>query len=106
MTAPLFRRMALIGLGLIGSSLGHVAKREGLAGHIAGSARSARTRDKALEIGFVDSVHADPRDAVAGADLVILCSPVGTYGDLAAQIAPALAPGAFVSDVGSVELAV
>jgi cyclohexadieny/prephenate dehydrogenase len=79
MSEPLFRRMALIGLGLIGSSLARVVKREGLAGHIAGTARSQATRDKAMELGFLDSVHETPGAAVAGADLVVLCSPLGTY---------------------------
>jgi len=57
MSEPLFHRMALIGLGLIGSSLARVVKREGLASHIAGTARSQATRDKAMELGFLDSVH-------------------------------------------------
>jgi cyclohexadieny/prephenate dehydrogenase len=100
---PLFDRIALIGLGLIGSSLGHVIKREGLAGHVAGNARTAETRAKALEIGFVDSVHEDPGDAVDGADLVILCTPLGVYAELTRQFAPRLAPGAILSDVGSVK---
>ncbi len=59
-TEPLFPRIALIGLGLIGSSLARVARREGLAGHIAGMARSEATRETALRLGFVDSVHATP----------------------------------------------
>jgi len=102
----LFQRVALIGLGLEGSSLGWVMKREGMAGHIAGCARTRATLDKATELGFVDSVHEDVADAVAGADLVMLCTPVSTFGDLAARFAPALKPGAIVSDVGSVKTAV
>jgi len=102
----LFQRIALIGLGLEGSSLGWVMKREGMAGHIAGCARTRTTLDKAMELGFVDSVHEDVADAVAGADLVMLCTPVSTFGDLAARFAPALKPGAIVSDVGSVKTAV
>jgi len=102
----LFQRVALIGLGLEGSSLGWVMKREGMAGHIAGCARTRVTLDKAMELGFVDSVHEDVSDAVTGADLVMLCTPVSTFGDLAARFAPALKPGAIVSDVGSVKTAV
>jgi cyclohexadieny/prephenate dehydrogenase len=102
----LFERMALIGLGLLGSSLALVAKREGLAAHVAGSTRSKETRDRAYELGFLDSVHETALEAVKGADLVILCSPVGTYGDLAKAMAPGLREGAIVTDVGSVKQAV
>ncbi len=103
---PLFERMALIGLGLLGSSLARVAKREGLARHVAGSTRSPETLERAFELGFLDSIHETPQEVVAGADLVVLCSPVGTYGELAAAIAPALRRGATVTDVGSVKQAV
>jgi len=98
-----FDRVALIGLGLIGSSLGHAMKRAGLAGEIVGSARSAETRDRALEIGFVDRVEAHAAEAVKGADLVVLCTPVGAVGTVAAGIASHLAPGAILTDVGSVK---
>ena len=103
---PLFDRMALIGLGLLGSSLARVAKAKGLVGHIAGSTRSRETLDRAFELGFLDSIHATGREAVEGADLVVLCAPVGAYGAIAADIASALAPGAIVTDVGSVKQAV
>ena len=106
MGAPLFDRVALIGIGLIGSSLAHVLRRRGLAGHIAGHAKSRRTRDKAVELGLVDSIHDGAEGAVRGADLVIICVPVGAYAEVAAAIAPALAQGAIVSDVGSVKQAV
>jgi cyclohexadieny/prephenate dehydrogenase len=106
MSEPLFRRIALIGLGLIGSSLARVVKREGLAGHIAGTARSQATRDKAMALGFLDSVHETPGAAVAGADLVVLCSPLGTYAEIGAAMRDHLATGAIVSDVGSVKQAV
>jgi len=107
-----FARIALIGLGLIGSSIGHAVRRAGragetsLAGHIVGHARSQATMDKALEIGFVDSVEADPVAAVRDADLVILSIPVGAFGAMAALIGPHLKPGAILSDVGSVKEAV
>ena len=106
MAEPLFARVALIGLGLIGSSLARALRRHGLAGHIAGHARSQRTRDKAVELGLVDSIHDGARAAVAGCDLVVICVPVGAYAELAAEIGPALVPGAIVSDVGSVKQAV
>jgi cyclohexadieny/prephenate dehydrogenase len=102
----LFDRAALIGLGLMGSSLARAMKKWGLVRHVAGNARSQATRDKAMELGFLDSVHAEPADAAEGADLIILCSPVGTFPALAEAIGPTIAPGAIVSDVGSVKMAV
>ena len=102
----LFDRVAWIGLGLIGSSLGHALKRDGLAGHIAGTARSAATREKALEIGFIDSAHETPAEAVADADLVVICAPVGANAAIAKAMAPGLKKGAIVTDVGSVKMAV
>lgn len=102
----MFGRVALIGLGLIGSSLSHVMRRENLAGHIAGHARSAATRNTAVDIGLVDSIHEMAADAAAAADLVLLCVPVGACGPIAAEIAPVLKAGAIVTDVGSVKSAV
>jgi cyclohexadieny/prephenate dehydrogenase len=102
----LFQRVALIGIGLIGSSLAHAMRRKSLAGEIAGFAKSEATRATAKELQLVDSVFATAAEAVQGADLVILCSPVGTYGALAEEIAPALKPGAILTDVGSVKGAV
>ncbi len=101
-----YGRVALIGLGLIASSMAHAMRRQGLAGHIAGHARTEATRAAALEIGFCDSVHATAAEAVAGADLVVLAVPVGAMGALAAEIAPFLKPGCTVTDVGSVKGAV
>ena len=104
--SAMFQRVALIGLGLIGSSLAHAMRRKKLAGEITGYARSEATRTKAQELGLVDRVHATAREAASDADLVILCSPVGTYGALAEEIAPVLKPGAILTDVGSVKSAV
>ena len=103
MTTDSFERVALIGLGLIGSSLSHAVRRQGLARSIVGHAQSATTRDTALRLGLVTSVYATAAEAVAGADLVILCTPIGAYRELAGAIAPALSPGAIVTDVGSVK---
>jgi len=103
---PLFERIALIGLGLIGSSLARGIKRHGLAESLVGCAPSEATRDKAMELALVDSMHADPGEAAAGADLVIICSPIGTYEAVAQAISPRLQAGAIVSDVGSVKQAV
>ena len=101
-----FPRIALIGIGLIGSSLSHLIRRERLASHIAVHARSAATRQKAVELGLSDSIHATAAEAASGADLVILCTPVGAYGEIAREIGPHLKQGAIVTDVGSVKAAV
>lgn len=106
MSDILFDRIAIIGLGLEGSSLARVIKREGMAGHIAGCARTEATRNTAMKLGFVDSIHTDPADAAADANLVMLCTSVGIFGELAARMAPALKSGAIVTDVGSVKQAV
>ena len=99
----IYERVALIGLGLIASSMCHAAQRAGLAGQIAGYAKSPETREIAQEIGLCDVVCETAAEAVAGADLVVLCVPVGAMEAVAKQIAPALKPGATVSDVGSVK---
>jgi len=101
-----YDRVALIGLGLIASSMAHAMRRWGLAGEIVGYAKSAETRAIAREIALCDRVTETAAEAVAGADLVVLCVPVGAMGAVAAEIGPHLAPGATVSDVGSVKRAV
>ncbi|MGR3467327.1 MAG: prephenate/arogenate dehydrogenase family protein [Shimia sp.] len=102
----IYERVALIGLGLIAGSMSLAMRRQKLAGHVAGYARSAETREAAREIGLCDSVHDTLADAVRDADLVVLCTPVGVMGAVAAEMAPHLKPGATVSDVGSVKQAV
>lgn len=106
MSDPIYDRVALIGLGLIASSIALAMRREGLAGEIVGTARSAETRDTARALGLCDRVVDTAEAAVRGADLVVLCTPVGAMGELAARIAPLLDPGATLSDVGSVKRAV
>ncbi|GAB4236981.1 MAG: prephenate/arogenate dehydrogenase family protein [Methyloligellaceae bacterium] len=106
MSATMFKRMALIGVGLIGSSIAHAARRAGLVGEIVGTARSQATRDKALELGIIDRAEPSAARAVEGADLVVICIPVSAYEAVAREIAPHLAPGALVSDVGSVKKSV
>ncbi|NRB20241.1 MAG: prephenate/arogenate dehydrogenase family protein [Rhodobacteraceae bacterium] len=103
MKQPIYDRIALIGLGLIASSMFWAIKRSGLAGEVTGYARSPETRDKAREIGLCDRVCDSAAAAVEGADLVVLCVPVGAMGSVMQDIAPALKPGATVSDVGSVK---
>jgi cyclohexadieny/prephenate dehydrogenase len=100
---PLFNRLALIGTGLIGGSIARAARQHGLVGDIVATARSKATRDRVVELGFADKVVATNAEAVTDADLVIVCIPVGACGPVAAEIGPHLAPGAIVSDVGSVK---
>jgi cyclohexadieny/prephenate dehydrogenase len=100
---PLFSRLALIGVGLIGSSIARAARAEHLVGSIVATARSAQTRKRVMELGLADQVVDTSAAAVEGADLVIVCIPVGQCGAAAREIAPHLAPGAIVSDVGSVK---
>jgi cyclohexadieny/prephenate dehydrogenase len=104
--APLFERVALIGFGLIGGSIARAAKLQGLASEIVITARSETTRARVSELGIVDRVVETNVEAVADADLVILCIPVGACGPVAQEIAAHLKPGAVVSDVGSVKAAV
>lgn len=99
----IYDRVALIGLGLIASSMYWAMKRSGLAGEVTGYARSAETRETARRIGLCDRVCETAAEAVEDADLVVLCVPVGVMGDVAADIAPHLKSGATVSDVGSVK---
>ena len=86
--APLFKRVALVGFGLIGGSIARAARAQGLAGEIVTTARSARTRARVRELGIVDRVVETNSDAVKDADLVILCIPVGACGPVAREIAP------------------
>ena len=103
---PLYDRVALIGLGLIASSMAHAMRAGGLVAEIVGHAKSAETRAVALDIGLCDRVCATAAEAVQGADLVVLCVPVGAMETIAAEIGPHLAQGACVTDVGSVKQAV
>ena len=101
--SQIYDRVALIGLGLIASSMFWAMKRGGLAGHVSGYARSAETRETARRIGLCDEVPETLRETVADADLVVLCVPVGAMGQVTAEIASVLKPGATISDVGSVK---
>ena len=103
---PIFNRLALIGTGLIGSSIARAARAQGAAGSIIATARSAATRRRVAELGLADQVVETNAAAAEGADLVIVSIPVGACGAVAAEIGPHLAPGAILSDVGSVKGAV
>src|SRR3984957_1973737 len=107
MPEPLFRRLALIGIGLIGSSIARIARERGdLAGEGGVNARTAKTMERVRELGFADRIEADGGRAVAGAACVMVCAPVGAFADIAAAIAPHLEPGAVLTDVGSTKQSV
>ena len=107
MPEPLFRRLTLIGAGLIGSSLARIAMdHRRLARDVVVSDSSERTRARVLELGIADRVEPDPAAAVEGADCVVLCAPVGAYAAITAAIAPRLSPGCIVTDVGSTKVSV
>jgi cyclohexadieny/prephenate dehydrogenase len=107
MSGPaVFNRLALIGMGLIGSSIARAARAQGAAKSIVATAQSAATRRRVAELGLADQVVETNVAAVEGADLVVLCIPVGACGTVAGEISSHLAPLATVSDVGSVKGAV
>lgn len=101
--APIFDTLTLIGVGLIGSSLAHAARKYGLVRRIVAGVRPGASADKLRELNIVDEIYEDLPTAAAAGDLVILCTPVGSYGAIVKAIAPALKPGTIVSDVGSVK---
>ncbi len=103
-SAP-FERIAVLGLGLLGGSVAAAAKERGLAREVVGAARRPAPLERALAAGIVDSV-ASPREAVEGADLVILGTPVGSMSQVVSDVASGLSPGCLVTDVGSVKGAV
>jgi cyclohexadieny/prephenate dehydrogenase len=106
MKTPLFERLAIIGVGLIGSSIARAARARGAVREIVATARSPKTRKRVAALGFADRVVETNAAAVAGADLVIVCIPVGACGPVAKEIGPHIEPGAIVSDVGSVKRSV
>jgi cyclohexadieny/prephenate dehydrogenase len=100
---PLFNRLALIGVGLIGSSIARAVRAQGAARTIVATARSPKTRRRVAELGIADQVVETNAAVVEGADLVIVCIPVGACGAVAREIGPHLSAGVIVSDVGSVK---
>ena len=104
--SKVYERVALVGLGLIASSIFWASKRNDVSCYITGFARSKETRDTAKKIGLCDQVFDTVEEAVKDADLVILCVPVGAMEQVMLEIAPFLKTGATISDVGSVKRAV
>lgn len=100
---PLFNKITIIGIGLIGSSLARVIKRDNLAQCLGCFDANPQYMQKALELGIVDEIYPDVTDSVKNADLIVLATPVGAYGEIVKKIAPFLAPQAIITDVGSVK---
>lgn len=100
---PIFDRVAILGLGLIGGSLARAARKHGLAASTVGYDHDAGVRERVRHLGFVDRVVDTAADAVSGADCVVLAIPVGACAPAMAEIADALTPGAVLTDVGSVK---
>lgn len=103
--AVLFPKVAIIGIGLIGSSLARALREHGIAGEIVCADRNPGYVTKAKELGVVDAATTDAAEAVKGADLTILCVPIGANAAVAAAIGPHLKPGSILTDVGSVKQA-
>jgi cyclohexadieny/prephenate dehydrogenase len=106
MSSPLYDKMAVIGCGLIGSSLARGARAHGAAGEIIVGDPSPAVRERVVALGLADQVTGDLAEAVREADLVVLATPVGVMEAVAAEIAPHLKPGATLTDVGSVKGAI
>jgi cyclohexadieny/prephenate dehydrogenase len=102
-SSRLFEQIALIGIGLIGSSIARRVKRDGLANFISVTARSQKSLDKALKLGIADEITLNQNNCVKNADLIIICSPVGTYAEIIQNIRAGIKPGAIITDVGSVK---
>lgn len=102
MAEPVFNRLCLVGIGLIGSSIARIAQKRGdIARTVVATARRPETLARVRELGIVDVVEDDPAKAVEGCDGVVLCVPVGVYASVMKTIAPHLAPGCVLTDVGS-----
>jgi cyclohexadieny/prephenate dehydrogenase len=101
-----FERLAIIGLGLIGSSIARAARKAGVAKTIVAIDRAAAVRERVTALGLADEVTSNAAKGVTGADMIVLCVPVMANAAVGATIGPHLAPGAIVSDVGSVKGAV
>ena len=98
-----FSQAVIIGVGLIGGSLGMVLRRKGLASNVVGVGRRVENLKTAVTVGAIDRYVVDSREAVKDADLVILATPVDTYERHLKEWASCLRPGAIVTDVGSVK---
>ncbi len=98
-----WKKVSLVGVGLLGGSLGLALRSRGLAGRVVGYVRRPASLAEAVRVGAVDAATLELVEAVAEAELVVLCTPIGQMGALAEKLLPALSPGALLTDVGSVK---
>ena len=101
-----FEKVCIVGLGLIGGSIGLAIKRSNISNQITGYARSNSTLERAIELGLVDSVKDNLKDAVNNSDLVILATPLSTFRELVEEMSPFLKKGCIITDTGSAKLTV
>lgn len=101
-----FEKVCILGLGLIGGSIGLAIKRSNISNQITGYARSNSTLERAIELGLVDSVKDNLKDAVNNSDLVILATPLSTFRELVEEMSPFLKKGCIITDTGSAKLTV
>ena len=101
-----FEKVCILGLGLIGGSIGLAIKRSNISNQITGYARSNSTLERAIELGLVDSVKNNLQDAVNNSDLVILATPLSTFRELVEEMSPFLKKGCIITDTGSAKLTV
>ncbi|NDD48578.1 MAG: prephenate/arogenate dehydrogenase family protein [Alphaproteobacteria bacterium] len=99
----LFDTVSIIGIGLIGSSIARGIKKHNIANKVVGYAKTLKTREKAMDLGYMDQVFDSANDAIKDADLVILCVPVGANRDIMIEISDNLSEGTILTDVGSVK---
>ena len=99
----LFDTVSIIGIGLIGSSIARGIKKHNIANKVVGYAKTLKTREKAVDLGYMDQVFDSANDAIKDADLVILCVPVGANRDIIIEISDNLSEGTILTDVGSVK---
>ena len=99
----LFHTVSIIGIGLIGSSIARGIKKHNIANKVVGYAKTLKTREKAMDLGYMDQVFDSANDAIKYADLVILCVPVGANRDIMVEISDNLSEGTILTDVGSVK---
>jgi len=102
----MFEKVCIVGLGLIGGSIGLAIKRSNISNQITGYARSNSTLERAIELGLVDSVKDNLKDAVNNSDLVILATPLSTFRELVEEMSPFLKKGCIITDTGSAKLTV
>lgn len=99
----IFKRAAILGVGLLGASFSLALKKKGICRHVCGYGRNVANLERAVSMGVIDSFAADPASACSGADLVLLAAPVGSFVDLLKRASSALMKGTIVTDVGSVK---